>query len=115
MPRTVDDRPERHAVVVELERVGQREDLETTRIGKDDTVPVHERMQAARLGDELGSGTQEQVVGVRKHHLGVECPQLVDGDAFHRGAGTHGHECGRLDRAMRGHERAPSCGTCRVD
>ena len=49
VPRAVDDAAERHAVVVEFERVCEREDLEAAGVGEDRAVPVHERVQAARL------------------------------------------------------------------
>ena len=57
------------AVVVELERVGEAEDLEAAGVGEDRAVPVHEPVQPARVCDDVGAGAQEEVVGVGEHDL----------------------------------------------
>ncbi len=62
-------RPKTHAFVVEPTQPGQRENLETSRVGEDRSGPVHEPMQAAQLADQLVPGAQEQMVGVGQHDL----------------------------------------------
>jgi len=51
--RAVDHRAERHTVGVDRARVGQAEHLVAAGIGQDRTVPIHEAVQAAELGDQL--------------------------------------------------------------
>ena len=62
-------RAELHAVVGELERVGEAEDLEAAGVGEDGAVPVHERVQAAGVAHDVGAGAQVEVVGVGEQHL----------------------------------------------
>ena len=53
----------RHGVVRE------GEDLETARVRDQGLVPVHEFVEAAGLGDDLGPGLQQEVVAVAEHEL----------------------------------------------
>ena len=54
----VEDGAELDAVVGELERVGEAEDLEAARVGEDGAVPVHERVQAAGVAHDVSAGAQ---------------------------------------------------------
>src|SRR5262249_6956518 len=42
----------------------QTVDLETTAVGQNRPVPIHEAMQAAQLGDQLLSGSKREMVGI---------------------------------------------------
>ena len=58
--------------------VGEREDLEAAGVGDQRPVPAHELVQAAELGDPLGPGRQQQVVGVAEDQLVAELGDLAD-------------------------------------
>ena len=92
---------EAHAVIGQLDGIAVGKHLEAARIGQDRPVPVHEGVQAAELIDQVLAGTHGQVVGVGEHDLRAELTHGLGGDALNVGLGTHRHEDGRLDIAMR--------------
>jgi hypothetical protein len=54
--RTVVDRAKRHALVVDVDdRVPEREHLEPAGVGENRTLPPHEAVEAAELGDQVRS------------------------------------------------------------
>ena len=72
------DRAERDAVVVDREqRVAEREDLETARVGEDRPVPARERVQPAELLDHVLAGAEMQVVGVAEDDARAHLAHLV--------------------------------------
>ena len=97
---------EAHAVVRELHGVLMREHLKAAGIREDGPVPVHERVQAAQLGDGVRAGTHSQVVRVGEHDLGTQVPHRLGGDALDVGLGAHRHEDRRGHVAVRGMEHA---------
>ena len=99
---SVVDRAERDAVVVDLrDRVAEGEDLIAPRVGEDRPVPAHEAVQAAELGDQVGSGPEGQVVRVAEHDLRAEVAHLVRVEHLHGRLGPDGHEGGRPQLAVR--------------
>ncbi len=108
--RAVEDRAELDAVVGELERVGEAEDLEAARVGEDGAVPVHERVQTAGVAHDVGTGAQVEVVGVGEQHLRADVVQLRRGDALDGRAGADRHEDRRLDGTVGGVEASPARG-----
>ena len=107
-------RAELDAVVGELERVGEREDLEAAGVGEDGAVPVHERVESARVAHDVGAGTQVEMVGVGQHHLRTDVAKLRCGDALDGRARADRHEHGRLDGAVGGMEASSACGRAGV-
>ena len=75
--RSVDVRPERHAVVRQRTEVAQAEDLEAAAVGQDRAVPRHEAVEAAEALDEVDTGPQEEVVRVRQHDLRARAPCVL--------------------------------------
>ncbi len=69
-------------------------------------MPLHEVVQTAHLGHEVGAGALREVVGVGQKNLGMDLLERGREDPLDRGLGTHGHEnrCG--DVAVRGVEYA---------
>ena len=76
-------------------------DLESARIGKDGAVPVHEVVEPAQLVDQILARTHAQVIGVGEHNLRAQRLDCLGGNALDVGLGSHGHEDGRLDIAVR--------------
>ena len=100
MPGTVHNGAEVHAIGIELERVGEREDLEAAAVGEHGMIPVHETVDTTGLADDVDAGPQVQVVGVGEDDLGVQGLELGVGDALDGGLRAHGHEDRRLDVTM---------------
>ncbi len=70
--RAVVDVAKRDSVVIDGEqRVAEREDLETARVGEDRPVPAHEPVQPAELRDQCVAGAEVQVVGIAEQDLGA--------------------------------------------
>ena len=59
----------RHAVVVEFSQVPEAKYLESATVGQNGSIKTHEPMQPSKLGDELVTGAQHQVVGVGEDHV----------------------------------------------
>ena len=62
--RAVDVALKGHAVLIDLAHLGQRKDLKPARIGQHGVRPLHEPVQPAHLGHQVGAGAQVEVVGV---------------------------------------------------
>ncbi|KAG1434092.1 hypothetical protein G6F57_021751 [Rhizopus arrhizus] len=73
-PGTVGRRGESDTLLGDLAAVGQREHLETTRIGQDRAIPAAETVQAAVVGDDVQARAQVQVEGVAEDDLGAQFP-----------------------------------------
>ena len=67
----VDVRAKGHAVTIDLAHVGQAKDLVAARIGQDRPVPVHELVQPAHTGYEVGAGTEKEVIGIGQDEPGA--------------------------------------------
>ena len=101
MPGAVEMGLEDDAVIGDLAEIGQRHDLETARIGEDRSRPVHEPVQSAEPGDDIGARAQHQMIGVGEHDLGpgrghrfgrhrLDGPGGADGDEGRGGDGAVG-------------------------
>ena len=88
----------------------QREDLESARIGEHRARPIHESMDAAEPLEELGTGSQHQMVGVRKQYLRAALQQVLAPLRPNRGMSAHRHEGRGKDFVMQCFE-APRAGS----
>ena len=52
-----------------LPHLSQAEDLKSSTVGQDRSLPVHETMQATHLGNDFRAGAQSQMIRVGQHHL----------------------------------------------
>ena len=98
------NRAEGDAVVVELARIGKREDLESARVGEHRPVVIHELMHPAGFRNHVLTGALREMVGVCKHHLGFQLAKLRRGDALHRGRCADGHKHRSVEIAVRRRE-----------
>ena len=71
---------------------GEREDLESARVGEDRTVPAHELVQSAELAHQLVAGPQMQMIRVGEDHLRVHRPKIVGVQRLDRGERADRHE-----------------------
>ena len=96
-------RAEINALLLDFAQKPKREYLKAAGIGQNRFIPDHEFMQTAHFLDQLISGTQMQMVGIGKLHLGADLAQVVGGnralDGAHR---AHVHEHRGLDGAVDG-------------
>ena len=95
---------ERSALLVDLPVLGERVDLEAAGVGEEASVPRHEPVQAAHFMDQLGTGAQEQVVGVPEDDLGTDGGEIIGRDGLHRAGRADRHELRRVDGAVGKHE-----------
>src|ERR1043166_2308453 len=93
-----------YALFRNLARLRQREDLVTTAIGQNRSVPIHEPMQSAEMFDHVEPWPNKQVVGVSKNDLRIQFAQLAPADCFDRALRADRHERRGVDHAMRGCE-----------
>ena len=82
-------------------RVGQGKNLESARVGEDGALPAHEWVDAADLAKNLGSGTQEKVVGIGEEDLGTRVVKEIGCLGFHRRMRADGHEQRSADLVMK--------------
>lgn len=76
MRRAVNVTLERHAVIVDLAGLRQREDLKAARVGEHRTRPLHEPVQAAHVAHELVAGPQVEMVGIAQDERRVDILEL---------------------------------------
>ena len=72
--------------------VGQGKNLKAAGIREHGPVPTHETVDAAELLKHLGSGAEEEVVGVGQQDLGADLAEAGGVHVFHRGLGADRHE-----------------------
>jgi hypothetical protein len=100
-------RAEGHALLlVDLPELRQRHDLETTGVGQDRAIPVHELVQTAERRDPLGARPQHQVIRIAEQDFRAGRAHLFGLQPFHRGLGADRHERRRLHPAVRCRELA---------
>ena len=92
-----------HAVLFDLAEFGQGKDLIAARVGQDGPFPAHETMEAAKVIQHLGAGSNKKVVGVAQNDPGIQCgiDQFGRVGRFHRAPRAHWHETRRFHRGMR--------------
>ncbi len=49
----------------------ERPDLKTTAVGENGVIPVHKRVKAAHLGNNIASRSQKEMIVVRQNDLGL--------------------------------------------
>jgi hypothetical protein len=81
------------------------EHLEATGVGDHRLVPAHEAVHTAEALHQLRPGREEQVEGVREHHVVAERAGLGHLERLHDGLGGQRHERRRADLAVREPER----------
>ena len=96
----IHDGAEVHAIGIELEGIGKREDLETAAVGEHGMVPMHEAVDASSLANDVDTRPQIQMVSVSEDDLRVQILELGIGDALDGCLRAHGHEDGGLDVTM---------------
>ena len=89
--RAIEVRTELHAVRFNFADFGEAEDLETTAVGENGQLPVHELVQAAGGGDDVETGADVKVIGVAKNDLGAAFQQFTRVHGLDTGLGAHGH------------------------
>ena len=85
-------RTERYARFCDFAQIGQAENLEAARVGKNRPWPRHEAMQSAQLANLLDSRSQVEVVGVSEKNLDPEFLENVLRNTLHRCQRSHRHE-----------------------
>ena len=99
--RAVEMRRERHPFVIDTSQIGEREDLESARVGEDRSVPCHEPMQPSQPRDSLGRRPEVEVVRVSEDHLRAGRMEVPRRQCLHGPLGADGHELGRVDPPVR--------------
>ena len=74
---------------------GQREDLESAGIGQHRARPIHESMYAPELFEQLDSGPQHQMIGVREQYSSTALQYVFAPLSTHGPVRPHRHERGR--------------------
>lgn len=97
---------EGYAGVVDFAEFGQGEDLVSAAVSQDRAVPRHEAVKAAVMPDDVGSGSEGEVVSVGEEDPAAGFAELGRGDAADGAAGSDGHEGGEVDGAVGGGEGA---------
>ena len=94
-------RTKRHTFVGNFAQFAEAENLEPSRIRQNRSRPRHEFVQPAHLADQFVSGTQIQMVGIRKQNLYTEVFQVPLRLSLHRRRRAHWHERRRINRSVR--------------
>src|SRR5581483_107862 len=93
-------RAEGHAFFADLAQIAQAEDLEAARVGEDGARPGHEKMQTAKLADQVDSGPEVKMIGIAEQDLDAESFEHILRHAFDGGLRTDRHENGRFNGAV---------------
>ena len=75
--RAVDVAAEHRALFGDRAVPGEGEHLESTRVGQHRAAPLHELVYAPETREHLGTGAEQQVVGVREQHGRAGCRQVL--------------------------------------
>ena len=106
------------AFFLHIAGVRQGEDLEAAGVREEGFLPAGELMDATEALEDLGTRTQEQVIGVRQQDLGAGIEQGVERLRLDRRLGAHRHEQRRLHLVVQGAERTspgPRTGSRRLE
>ena len=112
---SVDMRRELYALFGHLADIGEREDLETARVGKDRSCPSLETVQATCLVQDISTRTQVEVIGIAKDDLRLDI--LLEESALYTLDGanrTNWHKNRGLDIPMVGMDYARACARVRI-
>ena len=103
-------RAERNALIADLAKIAEAENLEAARVRENRVRPGHKSVQPAHFANQFVAGTQIEMIGVRENDLRAESFEVLLRLPFHRRGGSNGHERRRLDHAVRSRQpprRAP--------
>src|SRR3954451_10396400 len=78
----------------------EAEHLKAAAVGENRTRPPDKPMEPAAPGNQLISGTQEQVVGVAEDDLGAHRLEVTVQRGLDRTLRAHRHECRRMHDAV---------------
>ncbi|SPF44226.1 conserved hypothetical protein [Candidatus Sulfopaludibacter sp. SbA4] len=107
MQIAIEVRLEDDAVLGDLAKAAEAEDLKAPRIGEDGVGPGHEAVQPSHLADELVAGAQVEMVGVGQQDFHAEVfGEIALGETFDGGLRAYGHEDGGFDGAVGGVQEA---------
>jgi hypothetical protein len=76
------------------------ENLESSTVGEQGMVPVHEFVQPSEPTDPLLPGPQVEMVGVGKDDFRSHLLKLFRGQGFHCGLGSHRNKSRSVEEAM---------------
>src|SRR5881394_2416397 len=93
-------RSEFHAVIADLSHLRQTEYLEPAAISEDRFWPIHEAMESARLGDNVQTRADVEVIGVAQQDLSADLLQFPRVERFNTGLSAHRHINGRVHLAV---------------
>ena len=111
--RAIKVRTKLNAMRLDLPDLREAEHLEAAAVGEDGLLPVDEIMKPARFGNDFEPRPDVEVIGVPENDLGVHLVELTGIERLHAALGSHRHEHGRLDDAMRRGQTPQACGgTC---
>ena len=96
---------EPRALVGELAVVTEREHLKTAAVGENRLVPAVELVEAAGFLDDIGAGTQVEMVCVAKDNLSLDIvTQFMRVDTLDRAKGAYRHKYRSLDLTVVGRD-----------
>src|SRR5581483_4219736 len=88
--------------------------LKAAAVGGEWSLPIHEFMQTAELGDQLRAGAQGEMIRVADEQLRVEVVQVFGSESFDGCLSCDRHERGRFDVAVRGMDYADAAAISRI-
>ena len=95
----VNRRTKCHAFLAKFAHLGQRKDLEPTRVRKNGSGPVHEFVQSTMVPNDVRAGTQHQVKCVSKNDFSSAVTHLIRRDALYGTVCTDRHKSRRMNIA----------------
>src|SRR5260370_14004833 len=104
MRRPVQVRAKGHAFIAHLAQIGQAENLEAARVGKNGAIPRHEPVQPAHLANRFDPRPQKKMVSIAQQNLDAKFFKHILRDALDRTERPNRHKHGRLDLSMRSDE-----------
>ena len=99
-PIAVDRRSEDDALFADFSEIPQAEHLESTAVGQDRPLPLHEAMQATQVPYRTIARAEHQMEGVAEQDLGTNSFQIFRRHGLDRAVGPTGHEHRGLHHAM---------------
>ncbi len=78
----------------------QAENLKSTTVRQNISIPRIESMKAAHLFDEIDAGTSEQMIGIAEHDLRLRIMQQMSGDSTNGPMSSHRHKHRGLERSV---------------
>ena len=108
--RSVEVTAERDALFGDGAHLRQRVDLKAPRVGEHRAVPAREGVQPAERPHHQVARTEVEMEGVGEHHPSADRGDLLHREALDGAVRADGHECRRLDWAVRRLEDAGARG-----